>query len=80
MKKLLLGLAAVVAMTWSAYAADVKPAVVYDLGGKNDKSFNEAAYTGAERFKKESGIEYKDFEIQNDAQREQAMRRFARDG
>jgi len=80
MKKLLLGLAAVVTMTWSAIAADLKPALVYDLGGKNDKSFNESAYVGAERFMKETGTAYKDFEIQNDAQREQAMRRFARDG
>lgn len=80
MKKLLLGLAAAMTMTWSAIAADLKPAVVYDLGGKNDKSFNESAFTGAERFMKETGTAYKDFEIQNDAQREQAMRRFARDG
>ena len=29
-------------------AADSEPAVVYDMGGKFDKSFNEAAYMGAE--------------------------------
>jgi basic membrane protein A len=63
-----------------AHAADFKPAIVYDLGGKFDKSFNEAAYTGAEAFKAETGVEYRDFEIQNDAQREQAIRRFARGG
>ncbi len=85
MKKLMLGLAAAafgtVAMMTTAFADDsVKPAVVYDMGGKNDKSFNEAAYTGAERFKEETGVEYKDFAIQNDAQREQAMRRFAQQG
>ncbi|MEL6736402.1 MAG: BMP family ABC transporter substrate-binding protein [Pseudomonadota bacterium] len=90
MKKIILGLAAAVfagatslAVTTGALAdghSNVKPALVYDLGGKNDKSFNESAFTGAERFKTETGIEYKDFEIQNDAQREQAMRRFARDG
>ncbi|MEL6967765.1 MAG: BMP family ABC transporter substrate-binding protein [Pseudomonadota bacterium] len=86
MKKFILGLAAAAfsAVSVSGALADghskLKPAVVYDLGGKNDKSFNEAAFTGAERFKKETGVEYKDFEIQNDAQREQAMRRFARDG
>src|SRR5918994_2162926 len=57
-----------------------KPAIVYDLGGKFDKSFNEGVYAGAERFKKDSGTEYRDFEPQNDAQREQALRRFARDG
>jgi basic membrane protein A len=57
-----------------------KPAIVYDLGGKFDKSFNEGVYQGAEQFKKETGTEYRDFEPQNDAQREQALRRFARDG
>jgi basic membrane protein A len=63
-----------------AQAADFKPAMVYDLGGKFDKSFNEAANTGATRFSAETGVEFRDFEIQNDAQREQALRRFARDG
>ena len=87
MKRMILGLAAAafatVVAAGAAFAdghAKAKPALVYDLGGKNDKSFNEAAYTGAERFKEETGIEYKDFEIQNDAQREQAMRRFAQQG
>jgi basic membrane protein A len=58
----------------------IQPAVVYDLGGKFDKSFNEAAHTGAERFKRETGVEYRDFEIQNDAQRAQALRNFAQRG
>lgn len=61
-------------------AAELQPAVLYDLGGKFDKSFNEAAYAGAEKFKKETGVDYRDFEIQNDAQREQALRNFARRG
>jgi basic membrane protein A len=64
----------------AAAAADVKPAIVYDLGGKFDKSFNEGVLHGAERFKQETGIDFRDFEITNDAQREQALRRFARDG
>ena len=80
MKRIVLGLAAAAAFAAQAFAQDVKPAVVYDLGGKADKSFNESAFQGAERFKQDTGIEYKEFEIQNDAQREQAMRRFARDG
>src|SRR5919112_6144246 len=63
-----------------AQGAAFKPAIVYDLGGKFDKSFNEGVHAGAERFKKETGTEYRDFEPQNDAQREQALRRFARDG
>jgi basic membrane protein A len=57
-----------------------KPAIVYDLGGKFDKSFNEGVYAGAEKFKKDTGTEYRDFEPQNDSQREQALRRFAREG
>ncbi|MCY1707822.1 BMP family lipoprotein [Pannonibacter sp. SL95] len=82
MKKFLMISAAFagLAMSGAVQAADIKPAVLYDLGGKFDKSFNEAAYTGAEQFKKETGIEYRDFEIQNDAQREQALRNFAKRG
>ncbi len=72
--------ASALALTAVAAAAEVKPAVVYDLGGKFDKSFNEAAHTGAEKFRTDTGIEYRDFEIQNDAQREQALRRFAQQG
>jgi basic membrane protein A len=77
---MILGLAASLMMAASAMAMDAKPAVVYDKGGKNDGSFNQSAYDGAERFKSETGIDYRDFEITDDAQREQAMRRFARDG
>ncbi|MEJ1156921.1 BMP family lipoprotein [Prosthecomicrobium sp. N25] len=80
MKKGTLGaLAGMVLLAGPAFAQS-QPAVLYDLGGKFDKSFNEAAYAGAEKFKKDSGTEYRDFEIQNDAQREQALRNFARRG
>ncbi len=61
-------------------AADDKPALLYDLGGKFDKSFNEAAYNGAEKFKAETGVEYVEFEVSNASQREQALLRFAEDG
>ncbi|NVP56703.1 BMP family lipoprotein [Mycoplana rhizolycopersici] len=80
MKKTLITFLATAAMSATALAADIKPAIIYDLGGKFDKSFNEAAFNGAEKFKAETGIEYRDFEIANDAQREQALRRFAGDG
>ncbi len=76
----LLGAGLVALAAASAAAAEVKPAVVYDLGGKFDKSFNEGSFRGAERFKQETGVDFRDFEISNDAQREQAMRKFARDG
>jgi basic membrane protein A and related proteins len=61
-------------------AADVKPAVVYDLGGKFDKSFNEGVFNGATKFKTETGVDFRDLEIQSDAQREQVLRKFAKDG
>ncbi len=68
------------AMSTTAMAADFKPAVIFDMGGKFDKSFNEAAYNGAEAFKAETGIEYREFEVSNASQREQALRNFARRG
>lgn len=81
MKRFLLGLVAATAMSVGAHAQDeATPAVIYDLGGKFDKSFNEAAYHGAEKFKEETGTNYVEFEISNDAQREQALRRFAEKG
>ncbi len=80
MKRIVLGLLAATAMCLPAFAADIKPALLYDLGGKFDKSFNEAAYNGAEKFKSETGVEYVEFEVSNASQREQALRRFAEDG
>jgi basic membrane protein A len=62
----------------SAWAEEFKPAVVYDLGGKFDKSFNEAVYHGAEAFAKRTGKAYRDFEPQTETQIEQALRNFAR--
>ena len=80
MKKTLLSLFALAAMSATALAADVKPALVYGTGGKFDKSFNEAAYGGAEKFKAETGIDYRDFEPTSDTQGEQAIRNFASRG
>jgi basic membrane protein A and related proteins len=68
------------ALTGSVAAQEFAPAVVFDMGGKFDKSFNEAAYAGAERFKKETGIAYREFEVTAEAQREQALRNMARRG
>ena len=64
----------------TAAATGPVPAIIFDMGGKFDKSFNEAAYNGMEQFKKETGIQYKEFEIANEAQREQAIRRMAEEG
>jgi basic membrane protein A len=64
----------------AAVAADFSPAIVYDFGGKFDRSFNQSASEGAARFSKATGIPVREFEIQNASQREQVMRQFARRG
>jgi basic membrane protein A len=66
--------------TLFAGAALADPAMIYDMGGKFDKSFNEAAYNGAERWARETGGSYRDIEMQSEAQREQALRRMAESG
>ena len=76
--KHLLGASAILAL--SAIAALADPAIIYDVGGKNDKSFNEAAFNGAQRWAKETGGKYKELEMQNEAQREQALRQLAEAG
>jgi basic membrane protein A len=75
--KSLLG-ASAIALT--AGAALAEPAIIFDLGTKFDKSFNEAAFNGAERWAKETGGTYKELEMQSEAQREQALRRLAESG
>jgi basic membrane protein A len=73
-----LGAAATVALTAGAALAD--PAIIFDLGGKFDKSFNEAGFNGAEKWAQETGGKYLEIELQSEAQREQALRRFAEAG
>jgi basic membrane protein A len=76
----LLAAASILTAGIAARAADVAPAVVYSVGEKFDGSFNEAAYRGAERFKAETKVDYRDFVVSNPAQLEQAHRRFAQGG
>jgi basic membrane protein A len=63
-----------------AVAKDFSPAIVYDFGGKFDRSFNQSASEGAARFAKETGSQVREFEVTNAAQREQAMQQMARRG
>ena len=72
-----LALATLLAVSSAAHA---DPAIIFDMGGKFDKSFNQSAYEGAERWKKETGKSYLEFEISNDTQRMQAIRRMAERG
>ncbi|WP_420569512.1 BMP family lipoprotein [Thalassovita sp.] len=73
-------LGATAALGLSAGAALADPALIFDLGGKFDKSFNEAAFNGATRWAEETGGTFRDIELQTEAQREQALRRFAEAG
>ena len=88
-RKILSIVAAVVAMTVGLVAAtqtavagshSIKPAVVFDMGGKFDKSFNEGVWNGVKKFTEETGIEVMEFEVTNETQREQAMRRMVDKG
>ncbi len=76
----LLSPALAAALLGAVAAVQAQPGVIYDMGGKFDKSFNQAGHMGAERWKKETGGSYREFEISNPSQREQAMQRMARAG
>ena len=82
MKRLIVAALAAIglAMAGTAQAEDFTPAVVFDMGGKFDKSFNEAAFNGAEKFKADTGVQYREFEVTNPSMREQALRNMARRG
>jgi basic membrane protein A len=51
--------------------------LVFDVGGRGDKSFNDQAYTGLERAQKELGITFHTLETGEGADREAAMRQLA---
>ncbi|HIN47817.1 MAG TPA: BMP family ABC transporter substrate-binding protein, partial [Deltaproteobacteria bacterium] len=81
MKKLLSTILLAGVVLWSAsQAMAFKPAVLFDMGGKFDKSFNEGIWNGLEKFRKETGIKYREFEVQQEAQREQFLRKLAKRG
>jgi basic membrane protein A len=77
-KQLTMTIAALCVAGSAAAAANPKLAVVYDAGGKFDKSFNQSAFEGAERFKKETRISYMEVQASSDTQAEQVLRGLAR--
>jgi basic membrane protein A len=77
-KHLTMTIAALCVAGSAAAAANPKLAVVYDAGGKFDKSFNQSAFEGAERFKKETRISYMEVQASSDTQAEQVLRGLAR--
>jgi len=68
-------LATILTIASAASGAEITPAVLYDVGGKFDKSFNEGVWSGVKKFTEETGIEVMEFQPTNQAQREQALRR-----
>ncbi|MGB9108436.1 MAG: BMP family ABC transporter substrate-binding protein [Telluria sp.] len=62
----------------AAAAGAPKLGIVYDAGGKFDKSFNQSASEGAARFKKETGINVFEAQASSDTQAEQVLRGLAR--
>jgi basic membrane protein A len=55
----------------------IKVGIVFDIGGKNDRSFNAAAWEGVKRAEKELDIVVRDVEPGNPTSIEPAMRAFA---
>ena len=80
MKKLLGFLILSIALIFSANVYAAKVALIYDSGGKFDKSFNESAYNAAEKFKADTGNDYMEFEAANNSQIEQGLRKLAQRG
>ena len=80
MTRILLAAATAFLISSASWAADFKPAVVFDKGGKFDKSFNEGVWNGVRKFVNETGVEVLEYQVTNEAQREQAMRRMVRRG
>ncbi len=57
--------------------APIKAGLVFDVGGRGDKSFNDAAYNGLERAKKDMGIDFEVIDPGDGADREAALRKLA---
>ncbi len=65
----------------SALAQSTRVGVAYDLGGKNDRSFNQSAGEGAARAEEElDGVQVFDFEPTDASQSGQGVRKFAEEG
>jgi basic membrane protein A len=75
--RLPIALIAIFAMTLQSALAEFKVGLVLDRGGKDDKSFNAAAYEGAMQAKKKLGIYLKYVEASDDNAFEPMMRAFA---
>ena len=80
MKKIISILLLSFTLLFSLNVNATKVALIYDSGGKFDKSFNESAYNAAEKFKADTGNDYMEFEAANNAQIEPGLRKLAQRG
>ena len=55
----------------------IKAGLVFDVGGRGDKSFNDAAYNGLVRAQKELGVDFEIIDPGDGADREAALRKLA---
>jgi basic membrane protein A and related proteins len=79
MKKLITVLVLSLLLSLPAWA-QIRVGVVFDAGGKNDRSFNQSAWEGAVKARNELGIHLKDVEPGDSSAVEEAMRAFAAEG
>ena len=63
--------------TPSTAGQSLQVGLVFDIGGRGDKSFNDAAYAGLERAQKELGSQFTTLESGEGADREAQMRQLA---
>ena len=77
MKKIINIFIVSLALVFSTSLLANKIGVIYDSGGKFDKSFNELAFRTAERVQNELGWDMLEFEAANNTQIEQGMRKVA---
>ena len=61
-------------------ASSLNVGLVFDVGGRGDKSFNDAAYAGLDSAQRVLGIEFRTMETGEGADREAAMRQLAATG
>jgi basic membrane protein A len=81
----LFALAAVVAAAFGGCSTDqpgsadgtLRVGMVFDVGGKGDKSFNDSAYRGLLHAADQFGVEHTEFEPGQDADRETGLRKLA---
>lgn len=77
MLRKLLFTAAILAAPCAAAAQDLSPAIIYDIGGRFDKSFNQSAYEGVLRFETDRGIPVEGVELQPSDDRRVVLERVA---